>query len=142
MLQLKKSDKTTVDHPNLAKHDYSLVLVPEASEAGLKPPVRAICAAQVSCSSTHRVLGKPKVLAHSAVEPNGAMNKFRTKPTESWFLFPTNLLGHYSSFRGPFRILPRHMCFIVCFRKPSAAHGLQDLLPQVSAQKGKSFQVR
>ena len=24
---------------------------------------------------------------------------------ERWFLFPTNLLGHYSSFRGPFRIL-------------------------------------
>ena len=27
-------------------------------------------------------------------------------PFERWFLFPTNLLGHYSSFRGPFRILP------------------------------------
>ena len=26
-------------------------------------------------------------------------------PPERWFLFPTNLLGHYSSFRGPFRIL-------------------------------------
>ena len=24
---------------------------------------------------------------------------------ERWFLFPTNLIGHYSSFRGPFHIM-------------------------------------
>ena len=70
-------------------------------------------------------------------------------PIERWFLFPTNLLGHSSSFREPFRILatgddpfrepPRCMFFIVSFRKPSAAHVLQDLLPRVLAQKGKSF---
>ena len=35
--------------------------------------------------------------------------------------------------------LPRDMCFIVCFRKPSTAHALQDLLPRVCTQKRKSF---
>ena len=72
----------------------------------------------------------------------------QTFPNERWFLFHTNLLGHYSSFRGPFRILPArgpfrelpgHMCFIVCFRKPSAGHGLQVLLPRALAQKQMSF---
>ena len=66
------------------------------------------------------------------------------------FLFPTNLIGHCSSFRGPFRILAagqevpstnfRGTCVsIVCFRKPSAAHVLQGLLPRVLVHKGKTF---
>ena len=39
--------------------------------------------------------------------------------------------------------LPRHMCFILYFRKPSVAHvSLQNLLSGVLAQKAKSPEVR
>ena len=67
---------------------------------------------------------------------------------ERWFLFPTNLLGHYSSFRGPFRILAagqevpsanfRGTC-VSLFASANLPHGLQVLLPRALAQKGKSF---
>ena len=59
----------------------------------------------------------------------------RTSPHKRWCLFPTNLLGQYSSFRGSFRSLPRAKRSLP---RTSAAHGLQDLLPRVLAQKGKS----
>ena len=48
---------------------------------------------------------------------------------ERWLLFPSNLIGHNSSCRGPFsgprgpfRTLPRHLFSTGCFRKSSAAH--------------------
>ena len=58
------------------------------------------------------------------------------KLARTLFKLPRTLPHPCRGPRGPFRELPQHMCFIVCFRKPSAAHGLQDLLPQVLAQKG------
>ena len=62
----------------------------------------------------------------------------------AWTLFklPRTLPQPCRRPRGPFRELPQHMCFIVCFRKPSAAHEIPDKLPRVLAQKGKSLNFK